>query len=118
MTYYKIMHLPSSEYTQSLVDNKDRRKGTIDSTFPTKEEAKDKLRAKLIYEAEYIDVDEPVFMWCHYEIEEHEGDPPENPIIYNRILKEDLDKMSVKELMESSKISRQYVMEMKESLSN
>lgn len=98
------MHLPSCEYLQSLVDRKNPRKGTVDTIFPSKEDATERLRVKIIYETEFMDVDEPVFMWCHYEIEEHEGEPPAVPLINNAGPLSHIEKMSVKELIESGHI--------------
>jgi hypothetical protein len=103
------MHLPSCEYLQSLVDRKNPRKGTVDTIFDSKEDATERLRAKIIYETEFMDVDEPVFMWCHYEIEEHEGEPPAVPLINNAVPEATITNMSVKELMESSKIKRELM---------
>ena len=94
--YYKVLYLPEASFLQSLVNKKDRREGTVDTIFETKEEAQERLRVKLVYETEVLDIDNPMFLFFHYEIQEFEGEPPENPIVYNKIPKKEIDDTDLK----------------------
>lgn len=80
MTYYKILHLPTASYLQSLIRKNNPRYGTVDTVFLNKEDAEDRLRCKLVYETDVDDIDNPTFLFSHFNIEEYEGEPPEQVI--------------------------------------